>query len=361
MSNGIPFDEERQDGDSPSSCQRWSMKYLRFPRLTKMAVFLLLVIDLTIVGTLVYTLEPLITLLRRNEELFTPTVTLPRNNSSSASYYSQDQNRPKIPRILHQTTANSTIPDKWVQSQRSCRETYSEFEYKLWTDELARDFISSEYSWFLDNWDGYAFPIQRADAIRYFVLHHYGGIYLDMDTFCNETIPLEQLEAGPSPHYALFKSTLPTGVTNDFMIATARHPAYAAAVSKLPFFYDITRFWAELQPYANIMMSSGPLFLSLVVKDYLIGQPSLPSPTVEVIHPTALSAYITDLESATWHKADAHALMWLGTRPWTWFLAGALGLVAGLYVTNYLLLLTCEAFLRKVPSITYAIKESKLA
>lgn len=232
---------------------------------------------------------------------------------------------------------------------------------QLWTDELARDFISTEYPWFVENWDGYAFPIQRADAIRYFVLHHYGGIYLDMDTFCNETIPLEELEKGPGPHYALFKSTLPTGVTNDFMITTARHPAYAAAVSKLPLFYDITRFWAEIQPYANIMMSSGPLFLSLVVKDYLLGQPSLPSPTVQVIDPPELGPYITDLESATWHKADAHALMWLGTRPWTWFLAGAIGLMAGLYLINYLLILVCDTFVRKVPSITYAIKESKLA
>lgn len=96
-----------------------------------MAVFLLLVVDLAIVGALLYTLEPLITLLRRNEDLFTPTVTLPLNGTAGASYYSGDLDRQKIPRILHQTTANSTIPDKWVKSQQSCRETYSDFEYKV--------------------------------------------------------------------------------------------------------------------------------------------------------------------------------------------------------------------------------------
>lgn len=37
------------------------------------------------------------------------------------------------------------------------------------------------YPWFLDTFDGYPFPIQRADAIRYFVLAHYGGVYLDLD------------------------------------------------------------------------------------------------------------------------------------------------------------------------------------
>ena len=37
------------------------------------------------------------------------------------------------------------------------------------------------YPWFLETFDNYQFPIQRADAIRYFVLAHYGGIYIDLD------------------------------------------------------------------------------------------------------------------------------------------------------------------------------------
>lgn len=37
------------------------------------------------------------------------------------------------------------------------------------------------YPWFLETFDGYEFPIQRADAIRYFVLAHFGGIYIDLD------------------------------------------------------------------------------------------------------------------------------------------------------------------------------------
>jgi hypothetical protein len=149
----MSFDEERQDGgDVPSSCQRWSMKYLRLPRLTKMAVFLLLVVDLTIVGVLLYTLEPLITLLRRNEELFTPTVTLPLNETASASYYSGDLGRQKIPRILHQTTANSTIPDKWIKSQQSCVDTYSDFEYKVSLDTTGPDRVpNGEKAWFSAN------------------------------------------------------------------------------------------------------------------------------------------------------------------------------------------------------------------
>jgi mannosyltransferase OCH1-like enzyme len=40
------------------------------------------------------------------------------------------------------------------------------------------------YLWFLETFDSYPYPIQRADAIRYFVLHHFGGIYIDLDDVC---------------------------------------------------------------------------------------------------------------------------------------------------------------------------------
>lgn len=198
----------------------------------------------------------------------------------------------------------------------------------------------------MDIWDNYAFPIQRADAIRYFVLYHYGGIYLDMDTWCNQTFPIDEIGPDTLVHYALFKSTLPTGVTNDCMISSARHPVYAAAIAKLPVYNAITRVWARWQPYCAIMISAGPMFLTMVVTDYLVKQPSLPAPTIGVINSTELAPYLTDLESGTWHQADAKVLMWIGYRPWTWFGMGAIGLVIGLYVLNRLLRILCKSLCR---------------
>lgn len=52
---------------------------------------------------------------------------------------------------------------------------------QLWTNEKSRDFIAAEYPWFLDTFENYPHGIQRADAIRYFVLAHYGGTYIDLD------------------------------------------------------------------------------------------------------------------------------------------------------------------------------------
>ena len=54
----------------------------------------------------------------------------------------------------------------------------------LWTDADSRKFLVEHYPWFVPIFDAYPYPIQRADAIRYFILHHFGGIYMDLDVGC---------------------------------------------------------------------------------------------------------------------------------------------------------------------------------
>jgi mannosyltransferase OCH1-like enzyme len=53
---------------------------------------------------------------------------------------------------------------------------------------------SPRYPWFLETFDGYPYPIQRADAIRYFVLHHFGGIYIDLDD-----VRIREIWSTPTP------------------------------------------------------------------------------------------------------------------------------------------------------------------
>ncbi|RSL50219.1 hypothetical protein CEP53_008882 [Fusarium sp. AF-6] len=300
-------DQERQQ-DPERGC--WPPKRPRFTKPGWTTTCLILV-DLALFGLLLYSLRDLFSLLRHNKEMFIPHVNLTLQGQEPAHSSRQ------IPRILHQTCKNETIPEMWAEPQQSCLKAYSGFEYKLWTDERAREFLSSEYPWFLETWDTYPFPIQRADAIRYFVLHHYGGIYLDMDTVCHKPFPIDQIETDRK-HNSLFQATKPTGITNDIMISSARHPAFASAISRLPIHHRITRFWAWLLPYAAIMFSTGPLFISLATAAYLYGEPSLPSPTVQVISSTNLKPYITDLQTSTWYRADARVLKWLANKPLIW-------------------------------------------
>lgn len=159
-----------------------------------------------------------------------------------------------IPKIIHQTYKTVDIPDVWKAGQKACIDLHPDYKYILWTDEMARQFIAEEYVWFLPTWDLYSYPIQRADAIRYFALAHYGGIYIDLDDGCERR--LDPLLTVP----AFVRETVPTGVSNDVMGSVPGHPFFLKVIESLS---KYKRNW--LVPYITIMFSTGPLFLLVML------------------------------------------------------------------------------------------------
>lgn len=136
-----------------------------------------LVINLLVIAFLVKSVFTLITLLFEDAQADA----VHKAEIPSLGSEAIDPRPQLIPKIIHQTYINESIPDVWKQAQKSCIELHKDYEYKLWTDALAREFIATEYPWFLEVFDGYTQPIQRADVIRYFVLVHFGGVYIDLD------------------------------------------------------------------------------------------------------------------------------------------------------------------------------------
>lgn len=93
-----------------------------------------------------------------------------------------------IPKIIHQiywdfSGKNKPPCKKWQEYQETWKKNFPEPEYKhiLWNDKDSKELIKKYYNWFLKTYDNYPKNIQRADAVRYFILHRYGGIYADMD------------------------------------------------------------------------------------------------------------------------------------------------------------------------------------
>lgn len=119
------------------------------------------------------------------------------------------------------------------------------------------EFVGAEYPEFLALYQGYRYNIQRADALRYFLLHYYGGVYLDLDI-----APYRRLDALLTLP-AFVCETTPTGVSNDALGAAPGHPFYEFVIERLEK-YD--RDWGS--PYVTVMASTGPLFLSLVLQEY---------------------------------------------------------------------------------------------
>jgi mannosyltransferase OCH1-like enzyme len=129
----------------------------------------------------------------------------------AVNHHNADEDDYLVPPIIHQTykTANLTkLPYLWQISHIKCQAMFPKYKHILWTDESARQFMKTHYPQHLANYDSYKYPIQRVDAARYFILYHYGGIYIDMDIECfNAT-----LDAVRKQYAAVAPATVPFGV-----------------------------------------------------------------------------------------------------------------------------------------------------
>ncbi|CAI4856391.1 CDA_G0054890.mRNA.1.CDS.1 [Saccharomyces cerevisiae] len=202
-----------------------------------------------------------------------------------------------IPKIIHQTYKTEDIPEHWKEGRQKCLDLHPDYKYILWTDEMAYEFIKEEYPWFLDTFENYKYPIERADAIRYFILSHYGGVYIDLDDGCERK--LDPLLAFP----AFLRKTSPLGVSNDVMGSVPRHPFFLKTLKSLKH-YD--KYW--FIPYMTIMGSTGPLFLSVIWKQYKRwGIPK--NGTVRILQPAYYKmhsySFFSITKGSSWHLDDA--------------------------------------------------------
>jgi mannosyltransferase OCH1-like enzyme len=206
-----------------------------------------------------------------------------------------------VPRIIHQTWKTADVPDIWHHARKECQRLHPGYEFKLWTDASAREMISEDYPEYLALYDGYKYNIQRADAMRLFFLHKYGGIYIDLDIECLRSLDFLR-------HYGwVMPQTKPVGFSNDFLVGTAGHPFLGQMLAGLPKWNK--RFGSK---YPTVMFSTGPMFVSYQASHY--------QKQMELfVLPECLYGKYTPCEEtlfkhytgSTWHGSDASTLKWV--------------------------------------------------
>jgi len=75
----------------------------------------------------------------------------------------------------------SSLPEPMRGWSHTWQTHHPGWEFTLWNDTENRDFIASEYAWFLPYYDEYNENIKRVDAVRVFLMYHFGGVYADLD------------------------------------------------------------------------------------------------------------------------------------------------------------------------------------
>ena len=126
----------------------------------------------------------------------------------------------KIPKLFHyiwisstlDTTNHSNLDQGILKNIKTCQDTHSDWEIKVWTDDLVRKEFPDLINRLLET--GVEGVI--TDVLRYYILASYGGIYMDVDficirnfapllqnQFCNAFISSEDAETDNQPDTAV--------------------------------------------------------------------------------------------------------------------------------------------------------------
>lgn len=126
------------------------------------------------------------------------------------------------------------------------------------------------------------------------------------------------------------RKTAPTGISNDAMGATPQHPFFLRVIDSL---MEYNKNWQL--PYITVMYSTGPLFLSVIWKEYMASGDNmgddLGGGRVRILMQDEYNRHAWSFFSHhvgnSWHGNDAKLIFWMGRH---WLMLTATGfLVAG--------------------------------
>ena len=175
----------------------------------------------------------------------------------------------RIPKIIHQTWKVDQLPKAFKLYSKSWHDMLPDWEYRLWTDEMNREFVRSHYPEFLEKYDAYPKNIQRADAIRYLLLQTYGGLYVDLDFECLKPEFISLLEdaefiAGKEPYPHAKRFGRQYIICNALMASVPNHPFLESIIHRMK---NHPRGW-DVRHGGDILESSGPFLLSDAYKGF---------------------------------------------------------------------------------------------
>ena len=87
-----------------------------------------------------------------------------------------------LTKIIHQSWKDENIPyhiykKHWIDSWQ---EKNPNWEYRFWTDKDNLNLVKNHYPQYLDLYNSYEKGVDKADIARFFYMHKYGGIYVEV-------------------------------------------------------------------------------------------------------------------------------------------------------------------------------------
>ena len=179
-----------------------------------------------------------------------------------------------IPKIIHQTWKNHNIPERLKLMQKTVIEKHPDYEYMFWTDADIEQFIKKEYPKVWDFYNSFTYIIQKIDFARLLFLYHFGGVYLDLDSYCYKNMdeilkfPVSLCKVKKHPDFSDSYSV----ILNNAFIAAEKQNLFIRNVLQNIINYehveDYSKYYTGYVEYAIILKSTGPLMITDSYSNY---------------------------------------------------------------------------------------------
>jgi mannosyltransferase OCH1-like enzyme len=211
-----------------------------------------------------------------------------------------------IPKQLHQVYLgfdNPIMPDKWADNADKWKSIHPEYAYTLWNMDMCVALITELAPSFLDIWLNYPRNVQRADAIRPFILYKHGGVYTDMDTSPHYNItPLLDVYSVPGVEVIVAPSANSDTASNWLMASTPKSLFWVMTITEMVRRSRRT-YWFD---HTRIMYSTGPALISDMIAVY--GKNKAIVMNMELVNSvnicgscSEITNYVIDDHGATWN------------------------------------------------------------
>ena len=203
--------------------------------------------------------------------------------------------------------------DSWITKNSS-------WTYMCWNLDRSRELMKYCYPQHIEMYDSYPYHIQRCDAVRYFILHRYGGLYADMDYFCNRSWN-EVVERYPKDIYLVEtpnKLYSDVHISNSLMYSKAGHVFWSKMFIELEMYKTTPMYYSR---HITIMFTTGPGILNRMFSKYQTRY-KLNYYPFKLFHPYGLTSdiislnydpdiYAVHLGKGSWEKSDSSILIFL--------------------------------------------------
>jgi mannosyltransferase OCH1-like enzyme len=212
-----------------------------------------------------------------------------------------------FPKIIHKVwfdLGKGPIPtEKYQEKIRILEKLNPDFTIKVWGEENSKELIKTYYPNYFGLWEKYKTKVYHLDVIRYFILHHFGGFYVDTDILFYTSIN-EIIKDYGDKKVLLVGTIKKEFVSNYFFASVPNHPLFTHILTCL--FESQNTIFHHKNSFFGVMNVSGPWFLTKHSKRFRKEDPSVFTIPIEHFYEKKQKTKVTSYGYHEYHGTWNH-------------------------------------------------------